>query len=236
MKKYQIAAITAILLMFPVMTYAVGQGSTQGAKQGSTDETSETIVPTKKIIVTPTGVANQNKVETQNQGEESQIQTQEMEQEENEGTNGGQFGENRNQNAYEHMSTVAQKVQSLQMLGDREGGLGEQIREIARTQNESQDKIQTELGKLDERQGWLKSLIGPDFSAVKNIKMELEQNRVRMQQLEKLQNELFNQGDVTTIKEMTQALIAENEALQNKLTQEEGTKSMFGWLFRFLAK
>jgi hypothetical protein len=231
MKKYHIAVIATVMMVFPVMVYAVGLG--QGQQQGTG---SENVVTTIKATITPTGVLNQNRVETQNQGEENQIKTQESEQENSEGTNGGQFGVNRNQNAYEHMSTVAQKVQELQMLGDREGGLGEQIREIARTQGQSQEQLQSELGKLDGRQGWLKSLIGPDFSAIKNIKMELEQNRVRIQQLEQLQSQLTNQGDATTIQEMVQALVVENEELQNKLTQEEGTKSMLGWLFRFLAK
>lgn len=231
MNKYYISGLVISVLAFPVMTYAVGQG--QGTQQ---DAGSQNVLPSKKILITPTGVANQNRVETQNQGEENQIQTQEMEREQLEGTGGGQYGQNRNQNAYEHMSVVAQKVQELQMLGNREGGLGEQIREIARTQNQSQENIQTELGKLDGRQGWLKALIGPDLGAIKNIKMELEQNRVRIQQLERLQTQLSNQGDATAIQETVQALLAENEALQNKLIQEEGTKSMFGWLFRLLAK
>jgi hypothetical protein len=231
MKKYHIAVIATVMMTFPVMVYAVGQN--QGQQQGTG---SENVVNSLKATITPTGVLNRNRVETQNQGEENQIKTQEAEQEDSEGTPGSQFGVNRNQNAYEHMSTVAQKVQELQMLGDREGGLGEQIREIARTQSQSQEQLQAELGKLDGRQGWLKSLIGPDFSAVKNIKMELEQNRVRIQQLEQLQSQLTIQGDVTTIREMIQALVVENEELQNKLTQEEGTKSMLGWLFRLLAK
>lgn len=230
MNKYYISVLVISILAFPVMTYAVGQG--QGTQQGVG---SENTIPTKKII-TPTGVVNQNRVETQNQGEENQIQMEELEQEQPEGTGDGQYGQNRNQNAYEHMSIVAQKVQELQMLGVRTGGLGEQVREIAQNQNQSQEKIQIELGKLDGRQGWLKSLIGPDLGAIKNIKMELEQNRVRIQQLEQLQNQLANQGDTSAIQETVQALIAENEALQNKLTQEEGTKSMLGWLFRFLAK
>jgi len=153
---------------------------------------------------------------------------------ENEGTSSGQ-GEGltqRNEKALENMSEVARYVQEL-LQARTTGGIGEQVRQIARSQNQAQEEIQEQLHKLNTKGKLARLLTGTDFGAIKNIKAQLEQNRVRIQQLEKLQTKLTNQADLKAVEEAIQAMIEANASLQERIGNEEQAGSLFGWLFKF---
>ena len=187
-----------------------------------------------KVSPSPTGsqVRNQNEVNTQNQGEDSQLQVNTQE-EENLGE--GEGLQTRSQTAIENMSKVAEQVQLL--LQTRiSGGIGEQVRMIAQEQNQAQTQIRNWVNKLNSKSKLARFLTGSDYGAIKNLMQQLEQNRLRIQQLEQLQNQLSNQGDITMVQETIQALIQENTSLQELITAEEKTFGLFGWLFKFFAR
>jgi len=189
-----------------------------------------------QISPSPTGnqVQNRNQVNTKNQGEDSQLQVNTQEQE-SLGSGQGEGLQNRNENALQNMSEVAKQVQQLLQVRTA-GGIGEQVRQIAQEQNQAQMQIQEQLNKLESKSKLAKFLTGTDYGAVKNLKQQLEQNQLRIKQLEQLQNQLANQGDVTMVEETIKALIAQNTTLQERITAEEQTRSVFGWLFKFFAK
>jgi len=185
-----------------------------------------------KVSPSPTGsqVRNQNEVNTQNQGEDSQLQVNTQEEE-----NLGEGLQTRSQTAIENMSKVAEQVQLL--LQTRiSGGIGEQVRVIAQEQNQAQTQIRNQVNKLNSKSKLARFLTGSDYGAIKNLMQQLEQNRLRIQQLEQLQNQLSNQGDITMVQETIQALIQENTSLQELITAEEKTFGLFGWLFKFFAR
>ena len=196
------------------------QGSTGQGTQGSTTQP----------------IQNQNQVQTQNQGEDQQLQIQTQEQEQT-GTDEGKGinSQNRNQNAVEHMSEVAKKVQELQQIRE-EGGLGEQVRQIAQEQSIAQSVIKQNVDKLNSRGALKKLLLGTDYSAIKTLKAQLAMNQLRITQLEQIQTQLINQEDVVMVQATIQSLIEQNTALQNQINTEEKTKSMFGWMFKFFAR
>jgi len=163
-------------------------------------------------------VQNQNQVKTQNQGEDSQLQVNTQE-EENLGDGQGE------------RSIVSQKVQELLQIRTT-GGIGEQVRQIAQEQNQAQTQIQEQVNKLSSKGKLARFFSGTDYGAVKNLKAQLEQNQLRIKQLEQLQNQLSNQGDITMVQETIQVLIQENTSLQERITAEKQTKSIFGWLIR----
>lgn len=174
-------------------------------------------------------VQNQNQVKTQNAGEDSQLQVNTQEQE----SQGMPKGESpRSETAKENMSVVAQKIEELLTTKTTEGGIGEQVKQIAQEQTEAQDQIQTELAKVDSRGGLLKSLIGPNYQALKNMQKQREQNQLRIQQLEQMKNQLINLGEITMVKETIQALTEQDTALQDRIALEEQTSSLLGWLFK----
>ncbi len=181
----------------------------------------------------PTGnqLQNQEQGEVNNEGEDL-LQNRERE------AGGESFGtrsQNRNQNAIQQMSEVATQVQQLLQIRTT-GGIGEQVRAIAQAQNQAQAQIQEQLNKLESKGKLARLLTGTDFGAVKNLKQQLEQNRLRVQQLEQLQNQLSNREDIALVHETIQALIQENTFLQERVVAEEQTRSLFGWLLKLASR
>jgi len=190
-----------------------------------------------------------NQVKTQNAGESSELdvrteQTNTSGIDEDEDGEAASQGKNERQiklqilstNSQEKMSIVSQKVKELLASEDRQGGIGEEVREIARSQNQAQEKIQTQAAKMASRSGLLKKLIGPDLKAVGNLKQELTQNQLRVEKLKELKTEVVNKAEETQIQETVEALVEQNTALENQINEEESAPSVFGWLVRLFRK
>jgi len=179
-------------------------------------------------------IGNKNRVNTQNQGEDTDLQINTQEQE-NLGEGQEVGSQNRNQNAILHMSEVAKYVEQLLQIRTT-GGIGDQVRLFAREQNQAQTQTQEQIDRLESRKGIARSLLGPDYNAIKSLNELFEQNRIRILRLEALQNQLSNQEDITAVQETIQALIQQNTALQEVINSEEQTRSLFGWLFKLFAR
>ena len=170
------------------------------------------------------GQANQvkNQVQTQNQGEDSQLQVNTQED--------SQGSQSRSDTARLHMSSVAQAVEDLLENKDSQGGIGEQVRQIAQQQNQAQSEIANQLNKLESRQGLVKKLFGADHKAISNLNQHIQQNQQRIELLQQLQIQLTNQADQAQVQQLIQSLVSQNTALQNQVQAEEQISSLFGWL------
>jgi len=196
---------------------------------------------TGTVVVKPTvspipgvAVANQNQVKTQNEGVDQQLEVQTAEQEDtNEGT---KSASPRSEIAQEKMSDVAKGVEEILTTKTLRGGIGDQVKIIAQEQKQDQSQIQTQIKKIDNRGGLLKSLIGPDYKALKSLEKLIAQNELRIQQLTELKNQLTNSGDITMIQETIDALVQQSVILQAIIDAENITGSMFGWLVRLFVK
>jgi len=149
--------------------------------------------------------------------------------------------QNQNQYAVQNQGAETQLMsanQQMQKFMDMDG-LGEEVRTrlgtLAQAHLQTQLQIQQEVNKLNSRSRATRLFAGTDLGAVKNLKAQLEQNRVRVQQLNELKNQLANEGELTMLQETIQAINLENTALQERITAEDQQKSLFGWLFRLFA-
>ena len=149
--------------------------------------------------------------------------------------------QNQNQYAVQNQGAETQLMsanQQMQKFMDMDG-LGEEVRTrlgtLAQAHLQTQLQIQQEVNKLNSRSRATRLFAGTDLGAVKNMKAQLEQNRVRVQQLNELKNQLANEGELTMLQETIQAMNLENTALQERITAEDQQKSLFGWLFRLFA-
>lgn len=167
-----------------------------------------------------------NQVQTQ---EQAQVQTQEQNQL-------VQTSNSRSQVARENMSEVAQKVEELLASPDRQGGIGEEVKEIAKEQKEAQLEIEEELNKMESKGNFFKRLFGPDYGAIRSLNQQLENNRLRMAQLEELSNQTQNKADQEQIQESVEVLLQQNTALQEHIQVEEKTSSLFGWIIRLFRR
>jgi len=157
---------------------------------------------THETTTTPQAVQNQNQIQVQNQGEEQQLMT-----------------------ATQQM----QQLINLEGLGEE---VGDQVKTIAQQQVQTQTQIQTQLNKLNSRSNLVKKLIGPDYSALKNLNQHMQENQTRIQQLQMLANQAQNKGEETQLQEAIRALVQQNTTLQTRIQAEEKVGSIFGWLFK----
>jgi len=252
------AGVLAMIFAFAGTAYAVGQNSnagtgtgnqvqqqTQTANQGENSQIqtqnneqtqsgtvnqagTQTQTQTQQKLQDGTGtdsqVQNQNQVK--NQGETNQIQTNEQE-----GT--------KSQNsavAEQRRSQVANAVQQMLQVAERNGGIGQQVKTIAQAQIQNQEKLETSLQKVQSRSGFAKFFVGPNYGEINNAQKLLEQNREQIKQLNQLKTQLVNQGDAQTLTQQIQTLEQANLQIENSLQNAQKGFSLFGWMFRLFSK
>jgi hypothetical protein len=228
--------IPLLTLALPIAAMATSQNSTQPKIQKK-DQT------THGNTETPQGdvVRNQNEVKTQNQGEAQMLQvtTAEKEQhgQETTETTGkkGNNAEEKSDMAKSKMSEVAKKVQELKETYETwGGGIGKEISEFAKQHNEGQKNARENVNKLDKQPKFLKFFMGADKNALNELKNLMQQNQVRVKQLEKLKVKFANQADQDKIQQTINAMVTENTALQEKIQVEEDIPTLMEILRNFV--
>ncbi|MFH1890490.1 MAG: hypothetical protein ABIJ91_02925 [Candidatus Kuenenbacteria bacterium] len=178
-------------------------------------------------------IPNQN---SQNESQANQIQNeptliknneQEVSQEKN--ITGSQVAEQRR-------SEVASAVQEILQVAERDSGVGQQVKIIAQTQAQNQEKLEASLQKVQNRSGLVKFFVGPNYEEINNAKNLLEQNREQIKQLDQIKNQLTNQDDQQKLTEQIQLFERSNQEIENSLDISQKGFSLFGWLFRLFTK
>ncbi len=209
MKKH-LYLIIALILLFPTLALAKNEAA------GASNET-------------PRGNQVQNQINTQNAGEETQLKVNTQE-----SLNAGEAvpQSQRSEQAREHMSEVAEQVEEILAEKQGVGGIGEQVRAIAKAQSDSQQLVSTELDNLQGRKGVTKKIFGPDYKALKNLGEEIKQNQLRIRELNQLQIEVSNQAEATQIESLIKAMNEQNTALTAQIEEEQEVGSVLGWFFK----
>ncbi len=260
--KILIVGVLAITLALAGSAYAVGQNGnsgmgtgsqvkqqTQTANQGETSQTktqngeqvqvgtnagpgagTQTQQQTEQQLQDGTGTGNQvqNQNQVKNQGEENKIQTSEQQ-----GTQAG--NKSGSAVAEQRRSKVANAVQEMLQVADRNGGIGQQVKTIAQTQTQNQEKLESSLQKVQSRSGFAKFFVGPNYGEINNAKKILEQNKEQIKQLNEVKNQLANQGDQQTLTEQIKTLEQANLEIENSLGTAQKGFSLFGWMFRMFS-
>jgi len=245
MKKtiYLAALISALVLTSSIVHAQKGTGSTSVSGErdriklqdpSTHEDDADDVIGDKQ----GSGSKTQNQTSVQNKGKDSQLKvtTQNSEADLADGEepeNGqGKGSLSRSDVARLHMSAVAQKVEEFLADETRSGGIGEKISEFAKAQRLVQTEIEDTLGAIDKRKGVIKSLLGPNYRAVKKMEELMEKNQLRIQQLQELKNKVQNQGEEVQLQEMIQAMVDQDTALQDQVRATKNVKSVFGWIMR----
>jgi cysteinyl-tRNA synthetase len=144
----------------------------------------------------------------------------------------------RSEKAKEHMSEVAKVVEELVRSADRmeDPGIGEQVREIAKAQGDSEDKINEAIDKAEGRGALLKFVLGPNWGELKEAKKEMQQNEVRIKELNRLMEQVQNESDRQALQEQIKVLEEQNTQLSDNLEKQTEGFSLLGWLFKWINK
>jgi len=165
----------------------------------------------------------QTGIRTQNQGENSQNQEQNQEQQ-------GQI------NAEQHRNTVTDFVQNLLQTADKDEGIGRQVRTIAQQQNQSASTTIQAMEKVQTRSKIKTFLFGSDYKNLGTLRSETVQTRNRLEQLNKVMENVQNEGDKTELQNQIQTLEQEQTKIENFIKAQESTFSLFGWLVKLFNK
>lgn len=135
-------------------------------------------------------------------------------------------------NAEQHRSAVANFVQSLLQVADREGGIGQQVRVIAQQQNQSASTTIQAMEKAQTRSKIKTFFFGSDYKNLGTLRSEMVQTRNRLEQLNRLMENLQNEGDKTELQNQIRTLEQEQIRIEGFIKAEEGKFSLFGWLVK----
>lgn len=237
--KILMAGILAMTFALVGSAYAVGQNNNRGTGMGNqiqagtsagTGAGTQTQQQTQQKLQDGTGTGNQiqNQNQVKNQSEANQIQNSEQQRTQTGNKSGSAVAEQRR-------SEVANAVQEMLRMADRNGGIGQQVRIIAQNQNQNQEKIETSLQKVQDRKGFAKFFVGPNYGEISNAKRILEQNREQIKQLKQIKNQLANQSEQQTLTEQIKTLEQASLEIENSLGTMQKGFSLFGWIFRMFS-
>jgi hypothetical protein len=218
MRKFFIPLVSFVIILFPISVLAKNQqaqgavdqktgGQTTPIQQGS--ETSET------------GAQYQNQNQVQNAGEEQNLNNAFQQQAEGELSKGKGLSENASE-----VSKYAHKLLNSETLS---GGIGEQVREFARNQNESQERVLKNIERIQNRNQFTRFLFGTDRNAVAEMNQEMNQNQTRILQLVQIKDELTNPEDLENVQAFIDSLTDQNLEIAETIQEESDNKGIFGW-------
>lgn len=136
----------------------------------------------------------------------------------------------------EHKSTVSKAVEDLLYVADTEGdnAIGTKIREIARQQRDSADKVDTFIDDAQSRSEFSEFVLGPKYRDLKGISEQISANNDRIRSLEESANQLSDEDLKQVVQEHIDALNEENNKLQGFVDGKEKQRGIFGWVFRLM--
>lgn len=135
-----------------------------------------------------------------------------------------------------HRSVVATFVHSLKDLADRDGGIGEQVREIARSQNDSATTTLNAMKKVEDRGGFRTFLFGTDYKNIGMIRSEIATTSNNIAKLKSILEKMGTTSDQADLSYQIKTLEAQQSKLEDFVTSREKTFSLFGWFNKRFAK
>lgn len=127
-------------------------------------------------------------------------------------------------------SQVANAVHQMLQVADRVGGIGEQVRVIAQSQQQNHEEVEAKLERIKERSGFAKFFIGPKYDEIEKAKDLLEQDKDKIKDLEDLKSILTNEEDKAKITEQVEVIKKAMTEVENIIGEEQKGFSLFGWL------
>ena len=135
----------------------------------------------------------------------------------------------------EHRSEVANFVHDLLELAGRDGGIGAEVREVARAQASTSDEAADDIDNLENENFFKKLFLGPDFKSLGRLRSTLVVTENHINRLEKAK-ERASTTTVALLDEQINALEDIASSTESFLKEHESTFSFFGWFVKFFSE
>ncbi len=133
-------------------------------------------------------------------------------------------------------STVATFVNSLHMVANREGGIGAEVRKIARSQNDSASSTARAMAHVDNRTSVKTFFAGSDYRNLGVLRSEIASTTNNITRLAALLNRTIDPASRAELTLQLNALQAENMKIEAYIKAHENKFSLFGWFARLFVK
>lgn len=127
-------------------------------------------------------------------------------------------------------SQVANAVHQMLQVADRVGGIGEQVRVIAQSQQQNHEEVENKLDKIKERSGLTKFFIGPKYNEIEKAKDLIKLDKEKITKLEELKSTLTSEEDKAKIDEQINVIKGAVTEVEKIVGEEQTGFSLFGWL------
>lgn len=232
--------IAGIMAFVPAAAYAVSSNS-QGPENGATSTNSNSAsVVSREASNSNDGinqVQDQSQSRTQLQTNNPQAGTMTQDQIEQQARIEASTPKYTpaNSKAAEHKSIVANAVKALieSSYQMQNNGIGDQIRTIAQTQSQNQDKIGQSIDTADKRSGFAKFFIGSNYKELKVARIATEQNQLQIKELVTLMDQVENESDKVALANQVITLQDQQIKLKDQLNDLSSGFSLFGWIARW---
>ncbi len=141
-----------------------------------------------------------------------------------------------NEEAGLRRSRVANSVQEMEMMATRNGGLGDQIRVIAQNQNRIQEEAEDALEVAQQRKGFARFLIGPNYGQLKDVEERLENHTQNLEELKTLRDQILVPSDKLLLDQQIETMEQIKTELEEAVNEDQKGFSLFGWLNRIIAR
>jgi hypothetical protein len=135
-----------------------------------------------------------------------------------------------------HRSAVAKAVEELLKVSDRDGGIGQEVKDIAEEQKKAHDDAADSMTRVEKRNAFITFLFGTDFGNLGALRSSLVTSENGIDRLAQAKERSNDPSVQATLDAEIQALKAENEKALEFIKEEEGKFSLFGWLVRLFSE
>jgi hypothetical protein len=238
MKETKTIAIILTILLIP----ALGIAASQKVKGNTVDsDTAPSIQNTNAQTIHESGTGNDDPDTKVKGSQQGLISAQNVDEGENDvdPNNGNQNRiqlnkdneETGSENAIQRRSKVANAVQTMLQISEKNEGVGQKIRIIAQNQNRDMEEIEENMESVKQRSKFLKFLIGPKYGQINSIEDRLEEHSGRLEELKQLKDEL-SEEDAEMLDTQILAMEEIKKELLTELNLEESGFTLFGWLVK----
>jgi hypothetical protein len=128
-----------------------------------------------------------------------------------------------------HRSVVASFVQSLLSDADRDGGIGAEVRAVAKSQNDSASTTAMAITKVEGRSAFKSFLLGTDWKTVGMLRGELATTSANIARLEAVRAKATDASVKADLQVQIDALKSEQANVQTFVDAHANAFSLFGW-------
>lgn len=136
----------------------------------------------------------------------------------------------------QHRNRVESFVQTLLNSSDRLNGIENKVREIAREQSSSSDKVSNVIDAVNNRSALKTFLIGTDYKNLGALRSAIASTTNNLNQLGRELDKLATTSDKTLVMDEIKTLETEQAKLNDFIKNNENKFSLFGWFVKLFSK